>query len=175
RHRQVFDAAWLDVTKIRSADHSFAKSWWQQGTPDIPRFALLIAFAALSLSFRPRGRQLRKTLLMAAAVAILFLFGYVFSDVWPVPVILRAQLFRASRLLMVLVIVHIAFSIASSFRLGWFTFNKNEEEPETEPATTISKPAAVLEMIAAGFTLICIAVPGLLPLWPIALVVAAMV
>src|SRR6266480_3255467 len=32
RHRQVFDAGWLEVTKIRSADHSFASSWWQSGT-----------------------------------------------------------------------------------------------------------------------------------------------
>src|SRR5436305_4166381 len=62
KHRQVFDADWLMVTKIRSADHSFPSSWWQVGTPDIPRFLLLVAFAALSLSFRPRGRQLRKTL-----------------------------------------------------------------------------------------------------------------
>jgi len=175
RHRQVFDADWLNVTKIRSADHSFATSWWQVGTPDIPRFALLIAFAALSLSFRPRGRQLRKTMLMVAAVAILFVFGYVFSDVRPVPVILRAQLFRASRLLLVLVFVHIAFSIAASLRMGWMSFNKREEEPqpETEPAKPISKPSAVLEMIAAAFTLICLAVPGLLPLWPIALLLAA--
>ncbi len=171
RHRQIFDTDWLNVTKIRSADHSFAKSWWQPGTPDIPRFALLIAFAALSVSFRPRGRQLRKTLLMVAAVGILFVFGYVFSDLRPVPVIVRAQLFRSSRLLLVLVFVHVAFSIASSLRMGWMSFSRSEEPGE--PQTKIAKPSAVLEMIAAAFTLVCLAVPGLLPLWPIALVVAA--
>jgi endo-1,4-beta-xylanase len=177
RHRQVFDADWLNVTKIRSADHSFPSSWWQVGTPDIPRFVLLMAFAALSLSFRPAGRQLRKTLLMAAAVGVLFAFGYYFSERREVPVILRAQLFRASRLLLVLVFVHVAFSIASGLRIGWFTFNKNNGDPQTdpEPASRFSRSNAVLEMIAATFTLICLAVPGLLPLWPIALVVAATV
>src|SRR5258706_8382324 len=30
RHRQVFDAAWLGVTKNCSADYSFATGWWQQ-------------------------------------------------------------------------------------------------------------------------------------------------
>ncbi|HEV8608249.1 MAG TPA: endo-1,4-beta-xylanase [Tepidisphaeraceae bacterium] len=173
KHRQVFDAEWLNVTKIRSADHSFATSWWQIGTPDIPRFALLIAFGALSLSFRPRGRQLRKTLLMAAAVGILFLFGYVFSDLRPVPVVLRAQLFRASRLLLVLVFVHVAFSIASSWRMGWMSFNQRESE--ADPTPPISKGSAVLEMITAAFTLVCLAVPGFLPFWPMALVLAAAV
>jgi endo-1,4-beta-xylanase len=173
KHHQVFDAEWLNVTHIRSGDHSFPSTWWQVGTPDVPRFVLLIAFAALSLSFRPRGRQLRKTLLMAAAVGILFVFGYYFSERRAVPVILRAQLFRASRLLLVLVFVHIAFSIASSFRLGLLSFQKRETESEGEPK--LSKSGAILEIIAAAFTLVCIAVPGLLPLWPIALVVAATV
>src|SRR5260221_1170796 len=70
RHRQVFDADWLNVTKIRSADHSFAKSWWQPGAPDIPRFALVIAFAALSLRFREGSRQLRKPMLLGAGRVI---------------------------------------------------------------------------------------------------------
>jgi len=84
---------------------------------------------------------------MAGAVGILFAFGYFFSERWAVPVILRAQLFRASRLLLVLVFVHIAFSIASSLRMGWMSFQKGEVEGEATPK--LSRPSAVLEIIAA--------------------------
>ena len=121
RQHQSFDGAWLALTHVRSAEHSFASSWWQAGCTDIPRFVLLIGLAALSLSFAAPSRQQRKGLLIATSVALLFIAGYVFAELIPVAAIIRAQLFRSSRLLVLLMLVHIAHGIVEAWRMAWWT------------------------------------------------------
>ncbi|HEY7115153.1 MAG TPA: endo-1,4-beta-xylanase [Tepidisphaeraceae bacterium] len=117
-HLQSFGGEWVRLTRIRSADHSFPSSWWTTGTPDIPRFLLIVALGGLSLSFTSDPATRRKTLAIAAATAVLFLVGTVFSEMWPWPAVIRAQLFRASRLLLVIAFAHIARAIAQSLRLS---------------------------------------------------------
>src|SRR5262249_14168351 len=152
QHRQAFDAAWIMLTRIRSADHSFPSSWWQAGSPDIPRFLLLLGLAAISLSFPARARQQRKTLLLAAAGGILFLLGYLFTEIWPVPLVMRAQLFRASRLLLILGFVHVAHGLAAAWRLPLRPY--------------LPKWRAVLEFGVACATFATVAIPSLLPFLP---------
>ena len=72
--------------------------------------AVLMGLAAASLSFSAPGRNQRKSLRLAGGVGVLFVVGWVFSDIWPVATVVRAQLFRSSRLLVVLISVLIPSS-----------------------------------------------------------------
>ena len=178
-HRQHFGAEWLERTRIRSADHSFPSSWWTAGAGDIPRFVLLMGLAALSLAFRAPGRNQRKSLLMAAGVGVLFLVGWVFSDIWPLATVVRAQLFRSSRLLVVLMLAHLAHGIVRGWRLGdlralWRsggkqTWRGSSDEPfatEVVESEGVSAPGRVLEALLATATFLCLAIPGLFSLAP---------
>lgn len=160
-HRQVFDAQWVALTRIRSGDHSFPSTWWQPGTPDIPRFLLIAGLAVLSLSFPAERKQQRKSIFIGIAAAILFLEGILLADVKPVTLVLRAQLFRSSRLLMVLMFVHIAHNIAMGWRMP-------REKGEIVPGKWF-------EAISATATLLTLAVPPLLPYLPYAFALAVVV
>lgn len=153
RSHQHFDATWLALTHIRSADHSFPSSWWQRGNPDLPRFAILAALAVLGLSSQDPGNARRKTLLIAAASGALFLAGWLFADILPINAVIRAQLFRASRLLLILIFAYIAHWIISSRRSG----------------------LASIELVSGIFLFLTLAVPSLLGMLPLALVVVTLV
>ena len=59
-------------------------------------------------SFPSAGEQRQKTLLLAAAIAALFLIGYVFTEIIPIPLVIRAQFFRSSRFLIIIALILIA-------------------------------------------------------------------
>ncbi len=158
-HRQSFDEQWIGLTHIRSADHSFPSVWWQSGSPDVPRFALLAGLFVLSLSFGSPTRQQRQTLAIMAAAAAMFFVGYVFTELWPVPVVIRAQVFRCSRLIMVLFVAHIAYGFVRSWAIS----------RETRAWS------ARLEVASGLLTLAVVAVPALLPLLPLAFVSACVI
>ena len=106
-HREPFDAQWLQLMHVRSAQHSFPFTWWRAGQPDLPRFILILALAGLAMSLTP-GEHLRKTLLLTAGIALLFAAGILFTEVWPNALVIRAQLFRSSRFLFVIAFAYIA-------------------------------------------------------------------
>lgn len=144
RQKQVYDSIWLNVMHIRSSDHSFPSAWWDFGNSDIPRFLLLIAVGALSMAFPAKFGRQRKVFWMAFAILLLFALGWVFSesalsrwlDLHIDPSsrgtglkaklislgisiknnVLRAQLFRSSRLLMVLIFAQSAGACAGMIR-----------------------------------------------------------
>jgi GH35 family endo-1,4-beta-xylanase len=156
-HRQSFDAAWIALTEIRSADHSFPSTWWQVGSASVPRFALLIGIGAVAMGFRAPPIRRRQWLAMLGAAAGLGVIGIVFADVWPVPTILRAQLFRCSRLVLVLLFAQIAYAALcglSQGRRGWRGW---------------------LEVATALLTLAVVGIPSLLPILPIAFLAGAVV
>jgi GH35 family endo-1,4-beta-xylanase len=195
RHRQQFDGFWLDKTRIRSADHSFPSSWWTAGASDVPRFALLVGLAAVSMSFSAGRTEQRKSLLLAAGAGVLFLVGWVLTDVWPVSTVVRAQLFRSSRLLVVLMLAYVAHGIVGGIRLGdlrylWtrrarggdgvdLAFPGNvDRAPQVERlngGAEANLGARLLEVLLAIATFACVAVPGLLAVAPYLLVAAVAV
>lgn len=170
-HRQAFDAQWTALTRIRSADHSFPSTWWQPGSSELPRFALIAGLFALSLSFVPGGRQRRQSLAMLTAAGALGLIGYVLSDLYPVPVVLRAQLFRMSRLVMVIFLVHIAYAAIAACRIAW--------QRGRDARAARSGPElfwfAIAEVASAALTVASLAIPALLPLLPLAFAIAIVV
>jgi len=172
-NQQTFDAQWVDLMRIRSADHSFPSAWWAAGDTDVPRYLLIGALFVLSWSFSPlrRGveaggakRGARMTVLMTLAVLALFAAGYVFTEIWPVPMVIRLQPFRASRLLMVLMLVHVAHGAIAAIRAG------ASGAAQTLGGVTFRLPMAarVMEVISGVLVLLTLGVPALLPLLPAA-------
>lgn len=158
RH-QAYDQQWLDLTYLRSADHSFPFSWWQAGLPDVPRFALIAGLAGLSWSLTPRTPARRRTGLAVLAVGVLFLAGVLLTQVWPVATVIRAQLFRSSRLLLVILFCQIAWGILTVWRSAG------------GPA---GRWQCWLERGAALASAAIVVVPVLLPLLPYAFVLTLM-
>ncbi len=158
-HRQSFDTQWVGLTHIRSADHSFPSSWWQSGSPDVPRFALLAGLFGLSLSFQAPTRQRNQSLAILVAAAAMFLVGYALTEWWPVPVVIRAQLYRCSRLVMVLFFAHIAYAVVRAYAISLQTKKWTDR----------------LEVGSGLLTLAVIAVPAFLPLLPLAFVMACLI
>ena len=149
RAHETFDAQWMQLMHIRSALHSFPSAWWRAGNPEIPRFALIFALAALA--WTPRPERSPTTRWLVVGVAVLFVAGYLFTEVWPHPVAVRAQLFRSSRFLLVLLLAYIAWGC----RQGWV--------------------AGRLEFGVATLTALAIAVPPASVLLPVAVLVTALV
>ncbi len=196
---QIFDANWVNLMRVRSAEHSFPTTWWKLSDPDIPRFTLFLGLFVLSWSFSPVRRVLacvlapaerdnphagdsldapiamedvrragRITVLMSLAVLALFAAGYLFSEVWPIPTVIRLQPFRASRLLMVLMLVHIVHGAVAAIRAAV----KGTAIGIDGKSLTLSLAARLAEMIAGIMILLTLALPWLLPLLPLTLVLA---
>ena len=52
-------------------------------------------------------------------MSLLFIVGTIFTEVYPLPLIIRLQSFRASRLFLILMLIHIAYAaIDPRIRLG---------------------------------------------------------
>ncbi|HEY4328454.1 MAG TPA: DUF6798 domain-containing protein, partial [Phycisphaerae bacterium] len=179
RGGQIFDEEWINLTRIRSADHSFPSAWWSAGDADLPRFVMIVALFVLSWSFSPlrreqdlaRGgakRALKITVLMTLAVAIFFAVGYLLTEIWPVPLVIRLQPFRASRLLMIVMLVHIAHGAIAALRAGI----TGETASPSETTIRLAMPARIAEVVAGLLVLASVAVPTLLPLLPYSLLAA---
>jgi len=161
RGQQNFDALWLELMRLRSALHSFPSTWWRAGNPDVPRFVLVIALAAVATSLAPPGAHTRKTLWFALATVLMFVAGWLFTELWPSAVFVRAQLFRSSRLLVVVAFAYIAVGSARAWRLPW------------EPG--VPRWRAWLECAAASVTAATLVFEAALVLLPVAVAVAALV
>jgi hypothetical protein len=175
-HRQTYDAQWVNLMRIRSAEHSFPASWWTAGDADLPRYALVLGLFILSWSFSPLRRPAefggvrqgaRITVLMTLAVLILFAAGYVFTEVRPIPTIIRLQPFRASRLLMVLMLVHIAHGAIMAVRVGAAGVART-----AVGEVRLSRVVRGCEILAGVLVLATLGVPSLLLLLPVTVLVA---
>ncbi|HVT82056.1 MAG TPA: endo-1,4-beta-xylanase [Phycisphaerae bacterium] len=188
---QSFDGEWINLTRVRSADHSFPSTWWATGETDVPRFLMIFALFVLAWSFPPlrrgeetggisgRGswggarRGTRIIVLMSLAVAGLFAVGYVFSEIVPLPFIIRLQPFRASRLLLVLMVVHIVHGAVAAIRSG-LVRRPEGNMPVEEDGEEWARPVygRVADVAAGGLILATLAVPGMLALLPLTLLCA---
>ncbi|MCX7044615.1 MAG: endo-1,4-beta-xylanase [Candidatus Sumerlaeota bacterium] len=171
---QTFDAEWIRLTRIRSSQHSFPFSWWAPGNPEIPRFLLMAALAALALSFPMPNETWRKTRALALGVLALFALGIIGSEITPVAAVIRAQVFRSSGILLLLMLVVIANGVAEGWAAlgigvwGWRILFRSPREPfdEDDPSGQISFGRRRLEWIAATATFLTLAIPALIPLLP---------
>jgi hypothetical protein len=202
-HRQQFGPQWMERTRIRSHEHSFPSTWWTTGASDLPRFVLLLGLSAVSLSFPAERTNQRKSLFFAAGVGFLFLIGWVFSDIWPNATVVRAQLFRSSRLIVVLMLAHLAHAIVcgvrwSNIRSLWKTapppppWHGSDPVPAPAAAAPVLEytnipphtsalpvapigPLRITEFFLAIASFVCLAVPGLMALAPWLLLAAIVV
>jgi GH35 family endo-1,4-beta-xylanase len=162
-NRQPFGEDWLRLAHIRSSQQLFLTSWWVAGNADIPRFALIAGLGALAMSFVPPEFQRRQTQLLVMAAFILLAAGYVFSELLPVVSVMQAQLFRVSRLFMVLAFAHIAFGIVCGWRQLFAA------------TSSFARGLGGAEFVAATFVFACLALPPWLPMLPVAFAVASVV
>ncbi|MCC5847797.1 MAG: endo-1,4-beta-xylanase [Verrucomicrobia bacterium] len=95
-----FDAVWLNLLEVRSAHHAFPSTWWASGDQTIPRFLLWMGAGALAWSVA--GGRHKALAAWILAPILLMTLGTVGSELVPIPILLRAQLFRSSIFLMVL-------------------------------------------------------------------------
>ncbi|HVX86736.1 MAG TPA: DUF6798 domain-containing protein [Phycisphaerae bacterium] len=159
---QQFDAQWLDLMHIRSADHSFPSAWWQPGDPDLPRFLCILGLAAIAMSY-PMARSRRRTVaLLFAALLLMFLAGTLFTEWHPFPIVIRAQLFRSSALALVVAFVLIARACVGAWRLPW-------------RKTRLARWQVALEVLSAILTAAAVGLPACIGLLPTALAVALFV
>jgi len=173
REHQTYNAEWINLMRIRSGDHSFPSTWWADSNPDLPRFALLLALFGISLSFVPQApkdgprRAAAPAMLKAMALAVLLLFaaGYVFTDLHPLPLMIRLQPFRASRLLLVVMIVSIVhaatMALVSGIRGRW--------EAASAP---LSVAGRMSEIISGLLVLATLLVPSFITLLPLAVLIS---
>ncbi len=195
RHRQEFDATWLSLMHIRSADHSFPSAWWQAGALDVPRFAMIVALGLLAMSHVIPRRTRRMLLGVALATGAMFLAGYLLTEVWPVPLVVRAQLFRASRLVVILAVVLVGFGLVQSLRALGRSLLPNSSRFKAEatrgfegsgqdPAAALPSPvpqkmtsrlAAVLNAVIWAASGACLGFPPLLAFLPWVLLLATVI
>ncbi|MHB1155525.1 MAG: DUF6798 domain-containing protein [Phycisphaerales bacterium] len=105
-----FGRQWMMLMRARSAAHSFPSSWWEAGNVDVPRFALLVGMGMLGMSLVPAAPgsvgHLRKTMWVGLAAGLMFAAGYLWTEVWPVQWVVRAQLYRCSRFVEVIALAY---------------------------------------------------------------------
>ncbi len=89
-----FDAGWIQLLELRSAHHVFPSVWWRPGNPGVARFALWAGWTAVARGLS--GGRSRHTDPWIAAAAVLMALGWLGAEVMPLPLVMRAQLFRAS-------------------------------------------------------------------------------
>ncbi len=153
-----FDAHWLWLLRVRSPHHVFPSSWWAAGRPDLTRFTAMVALGAVAWTAVPPGRSLRRRLLAAAlALGILLVAGAVAAEWRPVPLVLRAQLFRASGWLVLGSVIGMSRMLARSLH---------------EVRRTPSAGRALLAAVSA-LAWLALAVPGAQGLTPVMLVALA--
>lgn len=155
---QAFDSDWIRLVRIRSPHHVFPSTWWASCNLEIPQFMLLTGLAVLcASSVRLRTADSMKIKLMALVILGLFLCGYVFTELLPTPVVMRAQLFRSSRFLVLLSIVVIA---------NWCV---------EEVRAVFAARRHMFRLILPALLICTMAIPALLDLLPVMLIVLALV
>lgn len=97
--REPITPAWIDLLRLRSAQHSFPLTW---PLTDFVTFGLWIGLAGLGWWPQRRSAQGRWLAGAALAVALLALIGFLGAEVWPVGLVLRWQLFRSTKFLTLL-------------------------------------------------------------------------
>jgi GH35 family endo-1,4-beta-xylanase len=167
-HRPSYGPDWLQLMHIRSADHSFPSTWWQVGDAGVPRMLMLVALAAVAMSLSPRGEHRRITALFALAAALICAAGYVLTEIWPLPLAVRAQLFRCTRFVALVALAYIARGLVVAVGLAG-------DSAAATPGGRWSWWRRSLEAAAAGVTFAAVALPSMITLLPIAVAVTTLV
>ncbi len=151
-----FDTDWVRLLRVRSEHHVFPSTWWRPGSVQIPRFLLLSAFAVLGLTVFPPPREtLRRLAVVVAPLLLLCVAGVVFTEVWPLPLVMRAQLFRGTRFLALLFLAAAAWGLTA-----WGEALLRAEASPPEAGILRARFWSVVEGVALAAALVVLALPG---------------
>ena len=106
----------LRLYKLRSAHHSFPSSWSQTKLLTYASFLVVGIGCFEHVYFRRTSQTQRHVMAFALAAAILCLCGVLFTDLWPIKFAIRAQPFRCTSILTMLIMIYAAHSICTTWR-----------------------------------------------------------
>lgn len=106
------DPKWVELLRLRSSHHLFPFSW-EKGT--ILQTGLYLLAFLVSWKRKPEWRYHR--MIVYSSLTMFFLWGAatIFSEWWPVPIILQLQFFRSSYFLYIFILLYIANYAYHSF------------------------------------------------------------
>ena len=111
--RTPMTAEWLELLRIRSAHHSFPSFFGEQ----LAAGAFLMALGVLALSRLPEEKR-RLLAVFFAGFALLFAIGTLFTESWPLKLVLQMQPHRCWRFLMLILYGLAATSVVEGWRAG---------------------------------------------------------
>jgi hypothetical protein len=144
-HQQPLSQTWLSLLRLRSAHHSFPGYFGD----DLPGVAALLLLAMLSLSSLTRLQQ-RLVAAFMGATALHFALGTLFTEWWPLRLVLQYQPHRSWRFLMVILWAVVCAHLVAQMRRG-------------------GRDRALAIAVA-----VCLALPGMASLTPWAIVLVAL-
>ena len=138
----------------------FPSEWWKAGDSQVPAFAALFAGAILAWSFHP---PLRRRIAAVWLIGLLGLgsFGAVVAQLYPIPILLRAQLVRSSVYLVALLLAVVAGGLDAAFRTARWLWRRR------------ARTVALVLAAAGGAIGAVLALPPLLPARAVLLVAVA--
>ncbi|HLC56878.1 MAG TPA: DUF6798 domain-containing protein [Candidatus Nanoarchaeia archaeon] len=104
---------WLDFLKLRLSHHIFPSLW---PIYQFVLFGVLLYLFGVSLRYKPEERLNRKIILFLVAIGIMGIFGLIFSEVFPVPILMTAILFRSFIFFKIFVLIYIANYLINFYR-----------------------------------------------------------
>ena len=104
---------WMDFLKLRLSHHIFPSLW---PIYQFVLFGVLLYLFGVSLRYKPEERLNRKIILFLVAIGIMGIFGLIFSEVFPVPILMTAILFRSFIFFKIFVLIYIANYLINFYR-----------------------------------------------------------
>jgi Domain of unknown function (DUF6798) len=99
------DQSWLDLLRLRSPYHIFPSTW---SVGQFAGAALLVLTFVIGWKYRPDARQHRLVAAATLGIFAMWTAGTVFVEMLPVAIVVQAQLFRSSDLLLTLASIYCA-------------------------------------------------------------------
>jgi len=104
---------WLNFLEIRVSGHFFPLSWPLE---TYLLFSLLALMFLVSLRYKPDERVHKKIMVISLGTCLLFLIGLIFTEFYPVKLVIQASLFRGIVIFRIIIFIYIINYIVNAFK-----------------------------------------------------------
>lgn len=137
------DQDWIEVLRWRSPHHIFPLSWSVRTTGS---FGLMIAAGIWSVSIYKRHRTGEnstdfesKITALAVAVGLMAVIGVMFTEVWPLAIVLKAQPLRSANLLTIALMPFFSYALICPY------YQRKEKSAEIKTADQVSAESSIVK------------------------------